>query len=584
MSKAAIVVQELTFQHEASRSPCLNQVSFSLNEGEIGLLLGPSGSGKSTLLFCLNAIIPQLIKGSLSGQVVVDGLDVGRHRVHHLAERIGLVFQNPESQFCTVNVADEVAFGLENLRWSRPRMRQRVGEVLQMVGLRHKEGARIDQLSGGEMQKLALASGLAMDPQLLLFDAPTANLDPVAARDFYHLLYRLKQETGKTMLIVEQQLDMVIGIVDRLLLLNDQGQLVANGTPAAVLAEQSLDALSRYGVWTPQLWELAEVVRQRGEMFFDYPLTLATAYDQFRPFFNHSISPARPVLPAEKHDKSSKNPILRVRDLSYTYAQSDTPALNQINLTLQSGDFCAIVGQNGAGKTTLIKNITGILPPPPDTVFLKGENVSGMPLAELTRHIGYVFQNPEHQFVADTVFDELAYSLRVRGLAEASLRAKVEEIITLFDLGAVKRAHPFSLSHGQKRQLSVATVLICEPDILILDEPTLGLDKGAALALMELLQGLNEEGKTILFITHDMRLTADYAHSVIVMAAGSVIFQGTPHALFEQPEIMETAALIAPPVVALSWQLRQEHPDYPLATTVAEFNQQLQGMIHVSVH
>jgi energy-coupling factor transport system ATP-binding protein len=471
-----------------------------------------------------------------------------------------------------------VAFGLENLRYPRPVMRQKVGQALLMVGLAHKEEARLDQLSGGEKQKVALASVLAMDPQLLVFDAPTTNLDPVAAHDFYALLGRLKQETGKSMLIVEQQLDEVMTLTDRLLLLDPNGRLVGNGSITTVLAHLPPAVLARYGIWTPQVWELAEAARQQGVPISTYPLTVAEAHRQLQPFLNGGASPSS--FPAAVSDRRAELPqeqetVLKVNDLSYTYPGAGLPALRQVNLRLQAGDFCAMVGQNGAGKTTLVKTVTKILPPPADTVFLGGEDAARVPLDEVARRVGYVFQNPEHQFVAGTVFDEVAYSLRLQGVHEAVVRTEVERMMAHYRLGDVAKAHPFSLSQGQKRLLSIAAVLITGPDVLILDEPTLGLDRTAAVTVMESLRQLNQEGTTILFISHDMRLTADYAHSVIVMAAGAVIYQGAPRALFARPEVMAQAALIAPPVVRLGWQIRQHKPERPLAITVSEFRQQI---------
>lgn len=578
MSAPIVSLRDLVFQYETAASPTLNHISFSLEAGEVALLLGPSGSGKSTLLHCLNGLIPHRVDGTLSGQVTVAGLDVSQHPVHEMARHAGLVFQNPESQFCMFYVADEVAFGLENLRYPRPVMRQKVRQALHLVGLTHKEEARLDQLSGGEKQRVALASVLAMEPQLLVFDAPTANLDPVAARDFYALLGRLKQETGKSMLIVEQQLDTVIELVDKVLLLDENGRLVGNGPPTTVLADLPPAVLTRYGIWTPQVWELTEAARQQGVPIATYPLTVAEAHQQLKPFLNGGAS--FPSFPAADSDREAERPeeretVLKIVDLSYTYPGAGTPVLRQVNLRLQAGDFCAMVGQNGAGKTTLAKTITKILPPPADAVFLGGQDVARLPLEEVARRVGYVFQNPEHQFVAGTVFDEVAYSLRLQGMDEAVVRTEVERMMARYRLGDVAKAHPFSLSQGQKRLLSIAAALITGPDVLVLDEPTLGLDRTAALTVMESLQQLNEEGTTILFISHDMRLTADYARSVVVMAAGAAIYQGAPRALFTRPDVMEEAALIAPPVVRLGWQLWKHKPERPLAITVSEFRQQI---------
>jgi energy-coupling factor transport system ATP-binding protein len=578
MTQPIIEIRNLTFQYEAADAPVLRDVSLSVEAGETVLLLGPSGCGKSTLLLCLNGIIPHRILGDFSGQVRVAGLDVAEHEVHEMAEKVGLVFQDPEAQFSMLYVEDEVAFGLENLRYPRAVIRQRIEWALQMVGLAHKLGQRLDHLSGGEKQKVALASVLAMEPEVLVFDAPTANLDPASARDFFALLRRLKEELGKTLVIVEQRVDDLIAMVDRLVLLNARGEVIGNGPPREVVEAVGSEFLDRYGIWIPQAWELVDFARQHGAAIPTYPFTTEEAYTCLVPFLDHH-------LPAEFSQKGWENraaaampEIITVQGLSHTYPAYPTgiPALRDVRFHVQAGDFCAIVGQNGAGKTTLAKYITRILEPPPGTVFLNGEDVAGLPLHEVTRQIGYVFQNPEHQFVEDTVYDELAYSLRVRGVEERVVRERVLEMLETFQLRSLAHRHPFELSQGEKRRLSVATMLIVEPEVLILDEPTLGLDKATASILMEAMRALNEQGRTILFITHDMRLVAEYARSVAVMVAGEVIFQGAVRELFEHADVMAASALLVPPMVALSRRFREVDPAFPLLTSVREFRQLLE--------
>lgn len=576
MTETIVAIQNLAFQYESAGGPVLKDINLTVKAGELLLLMGPAGCGKSTLLLCLNGIIPKRLPGQFRGQVTVAGLDVAQHEVYELAEKVGLVFQDPEAQFSTLYVEDEVAFGLENLRYPRPEIQKRVKQALQQVGLAGKIGVRLDRLSGGEKQKVALASILAMEPDLLVFDTPTANLDPVSARDFFALLRRLKQELGKTMIIVEQQVDDLIDLVDRLVLLNAQGQIVGNGPPDEMLATMGMAGLAPYGPWLPQIWELADAAYRQGAPLSGYPLTLEEAYTTLAPIFNGHRSP---VVKNGGKPKPAEGPaILQVQGLSHRYpaAPAGVVALQNVHLTIAAGDFCAIAGQNGAGKTTLAKYLTKILKPPPDTVFLNKVDLATQSLFEVTRHIGYVFQNPEHQFVADTVYDELAYSLRVRGVDETAIRARVQETLATFRLSSLAWRHPFALSQGEKRLLSVAAMLIVEPEVLILDEPTLGLDRAMALALMSALQALNEQGKTIIFITHDMRLVAEYAHSAVVMAAGSIIFRGTVHQLFDRPDVMASALLLAPPVATLARQIRQANPAFPPLISLREFRQLLE--------
>ena len=580
MAEPIVEIRGLSFRYEGAEAPVLRDVHLTVEAGETVLLLGPSGCGKSTLLLCLNGIIPHRIPGEFSGQVTVAGLDVLQHEVHTMAEKVGLVFQDPEAQFAMLYVEDEVAFGLENLRYPREVIVERVEAALRQVGLAHKIGQRLDRLSGGEKQKVALASVLAMEPEVLAFDAPTANLDPLSAQEFFALLRHLKEALGKTLIIVEQQVDGLIPLVDRLVLMNGAGEIIADGAPREVIATVGPDALSRYGIWTPQVWELVDFARRQGMDVPEYPLTVEEAHALLAPVLDGRV-PSEFVAEHPRMQAEGEAAI-RVEGLSHTYPAypADVVALRDVRLQIAAGDFCAIVGQNGAGKTTLAKFLTKILEPPPGSVFLNGEDVAALPLREVTRHIGYVFQNPEHQFVEDTVYDELAYSLRVRGIDEATVRERVLETLEAFQLRPLAHRHPFELSQGEKRRLSVATMLIVEPEVLILDEPTLGLDRATASALMEAMRALNARGKTVVFITHDMRLVAEYARSAVVMADGEVVFQGSVRELFQRPEVMDRAALLAPPMVALARRFREVDPTFPPLVSLQDFQRLLEVASH----
>lgn len=578
MTTPIIEVQRLTFQYEQADVPVLSNISIEVEAGEVVLLVGPSGSGKSSLILSLNGLIPQRIEGEFSGRVMVAGLELAEHEVAEIAEKIGVVFQDPEAQFCTIYVEDEVAFGLENLRYPRDEIARRVRWAMEQVGITEKIGVRLEHLSGGEKQKVALASILAMDPPVLALDAPTAYLDPASARDFYHLLRRLKAELGKTLILVEPQVDEIIEIVDRLVVLDEHGRVVLNGKLREIVNRDGATTLAQYGLWTPAVWDVADILREQGFHIAQYPFSVEQAVASFVPLLS-----SRPLVGLEPLDEPEPMPaaapaIVAVRGLSHIYRAGATraKALDAIELTMAHGDFCAIVGQNGAGKTTLAKYLVNILPPPPGTVFLSGTDVAQMDQPTVNQHIGYVFQNPEHQFVEDTVFDELAYSLRVRGVDEPTVRGRVQQMMEQFQLRSLAALHPFALSQGQKRRLSVATMLIVGPEVLLLDEPTMGLDRGSALSLMRAMCDLNTAGKTIVFITHDMRLVAEYARSVVVMADGAIIFQGAVRELFAHPDLLERAALLAPPLVQLTQRVRVLNPAFPALQSVGEVRQLLE--------
>ncbi|MDQ7029281.1 MAG: ABC transporter ATP-binding protein [Ardenticatenia bacterium] len=554
----------VTFTYDGATAPALQDLRLDVSADEFVLVLGPAGSGKSTLLRCLNGLIPHRIPGKLRGRVTVAGRDVAHHDVYQMAELVGLVFQDPEAQFVMLYVEDEVAFGLENLCYPRSVMWPRVRQALEQVGLTHKLGARLDRLSGGEKQKVALASVLAMHPRVLALDAPTAHLDPKSAHEFWGLMRRLRATGGRTIIAVEHRVDELLDVADRLVVLDHGGQVVLDMPPRHVGLQANVATLRALGVWVPQVWELAAVLgvddpapATLDELFEAAHLRLA------------AISPSPEASPGRTD--SGTPPLVRARKLSYTYPDG-TQALHDITLDVQEGDFCALVGRNGAGKTTLARLMAGVLVPPPGTLFLAGRDLAGLSPREIAAHVGYVFQNPEHQFVATTLFDELAYSLRVRGVEEATVRRRVFEFLERFGLDDHMAAHPFELSRSQQRLLSVAAVLIAEPRLLILDEPTLALDRTSATALMDHLRTLNQNGTTILLITHDMQLVAEYVRTAVVMARGDVLFHGPVHQLFGRPDVLEAAALRPPLAVALSLRARAWNAHFPLLLTASEWD------------
>jgi energy-coupling factor transporter ATP-binding protein EcfA2 len=535
-------------------------LDFAVERGETILILGPSGCGKSTLTLCLNGLIPHTIGGEMTGQVFIAERSTRETSVGELARQVGIVFQDPESQFCTLMVEDEVAFGLENLGLPRGRMGERIEAALAQVGLAGERPTRLDRLSGGMKQRLALACLLAMQPQILALDEPTSNLDPRGTREFFPRLEGLRQR--HTILIIEHKLDALIHLVDRVLILSPQGTLLAQGEPRQVFAEEAL-RLEEYGIWLPQVTELAQRLG-----ITPLPLTVDEAVQALagRPYDSRAVMRERAAAALPRR------PAIEVNDLDFTYPDG-TLALQGASLTVAEGDFFALLGPNGSGKTTLANHIISILHPPPRRVRVLGRDVTEMSTYELTQAVGYVFQNPEHQFVADTVYDEMAYSLRVRGVEEEAIKEQVEPLLAEFGLMLYTKMNPFALSQGQKRRLSVATMLAVGQRILILDEPTFGQDRLTAQRLMKRLQALNAAGVTVIIITHDMRLVAEYARQVAVLLDGRVVYQGTVTDLYRDEGLLATASLAPPPLYELSRRLKGTDPTFPDLMTVDEFYQ-----------
>jgi len=479
------------------------------------LLLGPSGAGKTTLLLSLAGIIPQGIYAQTAGTVKVGDLDAQRTPPATLARSIGLLFQDPDAQLCMPTVEEEVAFGLENLGVSPDVMEPRIRTALDAVRLTSRRAMRIDRLSGGLRQRLALADLLAMAAPVLLLDEPTAHLDPQGTREFFEVLGQI---SPASLLLVEHKLEHVVSLVTRVVALSAEGRVLAEGLPATVFGAQA-PLLEATGIWLPPASLIArEAGLDTGILTFDQ---LATAVrrspDAARKVAQVLPVPRAPVVPGGE--------ALSMSALSYTYPRG-VRALHEITLRVPVGDFLAVVGANGSGKTTLALHLVGILPPPPGHVKVLGQDMAEIPPRQIPSLIGYVFQNPEHQFIAETVLDEVRHTLRQRGFDESAATTEGRKMLAAYQLGPVEDLHPYQLSQGAKRRLSVLTTLAAAPQILVLDEPTFGQDARTNAALLRELVRLNEQGLTVLMITHDMDAVGQFARSVAIMRDGQITHQG----------------------------------------------------------
>lgn len=558
-SPVEVEVRDLSFTYATRLKPALVDLSFKLDAGDTVLVLGSSGSGKSTLTLCLDGLIPQVVEGDYSGEVVIAGLVAAEKPVHVLAQEAGLVFQDPEAQFCTLTVEDEIAFGLENLRRPPDHIESAVDRALASVGLTGFRQRPLATLSGGEKQRVALAAVLAMGPRLLVLDEPSANLDPRATMELFGLLRRLAADRAHTIVVIEHKLDEIIEWVDRVLVLGPDGRLLCLGRPEEVFYGRG-DVLAAAGVWRPQTVELVADLRRAGWEVPGSPLSVdetVVALAGTPGLVDRLRAVKEPDSKARaKEERADGGVLLSTRDLIYRYSDHGAapPALDGVTMSLSRGGFLAIAGANGAGKSTLAGLLAGVLEPPRGSVFLEDQDVAAMSATALSDRVGYVFQNPEHQFVADTVLGELAYSLSpqagrkgVRHLT-AGHRALADEWLERLGLAALAEANPFTLSHGQKRRLSVAALLIRGQEVLVLDEPTLGQDESQSGRLMAMMQEFRAAGGTVAMITHDMRLVSEYADDLLVLAGGRTVYAGSPAGFFSRPELVEAAGLAVPVV------------------------------------
>ena len=540
----------------------LVDVSLDIEAGEFAALLGRVGAGKTTLCLALNGLAPHATGGTFRGQVIVGGLNTREQPVSRIAQAAGLVFQDPETQLTQMRVEDEIAFGPENLGLPRAEIAERVAWALDAVDLNDYRDRNPSRLSGGEKQRVAIAATLAMRPQVLILDEPTANLDPGGKAAVFSVLLRLARERRIAILLATQDIERVQRYAQRVVVLHDK-RIALDGPPEGVFAHER--ELRAWGVGVPQMTELAHELSKRIGKPFHFP-RLSSAVRGLRHAMaagdiSIQANPAAETLREVEtlHATSLQTggvdtPQIAIERLGYTYPDG-TAALRGVDLSIQPGEFVVLAGPNGSGKTTLAKHLNGLLKPTAGRVLIAGQDTAALRVPQLARSVGYLFQNPDHQIFAPTVSEEIAFGLRLQGLTADEVAARVDSAMAAHDLTACAALPPATLSLGERRQVTLAAVLATRPKILVLDEPTGGLDWRSRHELMARVAAFNRDGGTIILITHDVRLIAEHAGRVIVMGAGRVSFDGTPVDLFGQRQVLTAARLTVPPVVRLAQRL-----------------------------
>jgi energy-coupling factor transport system ATP-binding protein len=537
----SISIKDLSFSYRNSNTKTLDGINLNLNEGEMVAVMGRSGAGKSTLCRCLNGIIPKFLKGDLTGTIEILGESIKDKHIYQVAQNVGLVFQDFESQLFSTSVELEVAFGPENLAIPRDEIKQRINYALKTVGLEGFEKRQPYALSGGEKQRLAIASVLSSKPKIMVLDEPATDLDPGGRYEIFTALNELRKESI-SILLVEHDTEDVIE-TNRTVIL-DSGKIVASGNTHELFRDVKL--LEQYGIRPLQITKLFV------EAGLDLtPLTAKEAYKNGYDILNPLLNEERyNLIRIKDAEKKYGDIAIEVKGLKYCYAGNKN-ALNGIDLTIKEGEFVAIIGQNGSGKTTLAKHFNGLLRPSAGSIKCFGKDTARMKISELGKIVGYVFQNPDHQIFANTVREELTFGPRNYGLPEDQIAINVLQSLQSVHLEGYEDQDPFSLTKGERQRVAVASVLACKPGVLILDEPTTGLDYIQQKSMMELLRSLNKVGHTIIIITHSLWVVAEYAHRAIVMDEGSIIMDGTVREVFSQQEKMESAGMRLPEIVKL---------------------------------
>lgn len=547
-------VEALSFQYRTG-AQALREVSCTLAPGELVGMIGPSGAGKSTFGLLVNGLIPHLVRGTMTGRVEVLGRDTCTARVWELAPLAGLLFQDFEAQLFSSTVLLEVAFGLENLGLPPPEIKRRAMGALTAVGLTGLERRAPGTLSGGEKQRLALACLLAMEPPLLVLDEPTTDLDPQGRAALFTLLAELRRDQGRALLLIEQEPDPLVE-VDRLLLMAD-GVLLAEGPPTSLLRDPAV--LQRAGLPLPPIVECFFRLKECGLLGSAephppaLPLTAHEGIALLRHLGRQALPDAASRLARQDAVRAGGygEVLVDAEGVGYRYPGAPVPALRGVSLQLRRGEFVAIVGQNGSGKTTLLKHLNGLLHPTAGRVRVAGLDTRSTEVSDLSRHVGYVSQNPDHLLFAPRIADDVAFGPRLRGMPESEVARRVQEALAAVALEARGDEDPFVLTKGVRQSVAVAAALATRPELLLLDEPTTGLDPHELTGMMALLDRLNAAGHTLVIVTHHMGVVAAHAHRTIVLKDGQIIFDGPTRDAFGQDTLLTEAGLEAPPLVRL---------------------------------
>mgnify|MGYP003766787529 FL=1 len=547
-----VSLKDVTFSYKGSKRQALRGVSLDVKEGECVAILGPTGAGKSTLACVINGTVPRFIEGKLTGDVVVDGQIPNNVGTAQMASRVGLVFGDPDTQLFGMTVEEDVAFGPANLGFDYETIMERITRAIEDMRLQGLEQRAPHRLSGGQKQATAIAGVYAMLPKIMVLDEPTSMLDPEGKARVFSIIRDLNKSFGMTIILIEQEVDDILELADRVFIMKS-GEFVLGGTPEEVFA--AVDELKEVGIRVPSIVEFGNLIGADKT-----PFSVEEAVSTVKSgAWNKAIvgdapieDRAAPGLSVGSESTQDTAPILEAVDLEFRYPLG-VKALDGASLEVYPGEFVAIVGQNGAGKTTLTRHFNGLLRPSAGDIRLFGKSVLNELTASLCATVGYVFQNPDEQLFCDTVEDELRFGPMNIGMDKDRMEESVRDILLDIGLDKYRQVWPRYLTKGERQRLALASVVAMEPEILIVDEPTTGLDWLESLQILDYLERLRKEkGKTILIITHDMNIVSLYAKRVVVMANGRVVGEGTPREVFSQPKLMELAYLRRPQIADLS--------------------------------
>ena len=576
-----IEIQELTFKYEGAKKNALENISLNIEKGDFVGIIGESGAGKTTLCSCFNGLIPHHYTGDFYGSVKVEGQDTFEIKPDKLALKVGSVFQDIESQIVSYFVEDEILFGLENFGVPVDQIEGRITEALEALDiseLRHRE---INTLSGGQKQKVVFAAILALQPDYLVLDEPTGELDPASSLQIFRLLKKLNEEKGITIVIAEQKIMLLCEFVKKLIVL-EKGTCVHYGEIRSTLTHQK--EMEEAGINCPRVLTLTGKMMDEGltpagmkkedriclntqeaadfvkKMLGIKKIDCRVKPDNDKGLADNDKGLADNDKGLSDNDKGTVSSsgltrgsqidtspaVLQFQNVNFSY--NSTANVHNLNVKIEKGDFTAIIGSNGAGKSTFSKLCNGLLQPSEGEVFVLGENTRHKKVSDLAKHIGFLFQNPDRQICCNTVEEEIAFSLKNNGLDAAEIQKRVDA--TIQEFGFDPKVEPFNMSRGQRQRLCLACLIALNPEILILDEPTTGLDYRECMEVMSRIQQLNKKGTTVIMVCHDMEVVLDFAKSIIVMNKGEILAQGETRQILSNNELLGRARLLQPQIAA----------------------------------
>ncbi|MFM2624253.1 ABC transporter ATP-binding protein [Vibrio owensii] len=546
-----IEFSNFSFRYESLDKPTLKNINLRIEKGEKIVIIGPSGSGKSTLGQCLNGLIPHAIKGETSGQLTINGQDTAPFDMHQFTEQVGTVLQDTDSQFVGLSIGEDIAFALENQLMSNIDMYPLVKATAKMVDLEQMLDRSPHDLSGGQKQRVSLAGILVDDVDILLFDEPLAALDPKTGKKTIEIIDDLHRDTGKTIIIIEHRLEDVLHrSVDRIILM-ESGEIIEDTTPDEILASPLLE---EYGIREPlYLSALKEAgCAIEGDAKPSSLSTLPLAQ------YQSAVSAWFEASKATNVEKQAET-LLAVRNLTYSY-DGEKNALEDVSFDVKRGEFVSVLGKNGSGKSTITKLVMGVIEPDQGSMILNGQDLNDLTIFERSQKVGVVMQNPNHMISHHMIFDEVAFGLRNRGVEEKQVEAKVLEVLELCGLSKYRHWPIEALSYGQKKRVTIASILALEPELLILDEPTAGQDYRNYTSMLSFIEKLNRElGITVMIISHDMHLVLEYTTRSIVIADSKLIADAPMTEVFSSPALLDQANLATTSLYELATELGIEN-------------------------